>query len=79
MSLMNTMCLSSLCTWEKFIRSCLLKMKTAPHVDPVCHCLNVTEIVSASITGCGYAKVHSSCGVVCVIPEPSCTHTAGCF
>lgn len=32
MSLMNTMCLSSLCIWETFIRSCLLKMKTAPHV-----------------------------------------------
>lgn len=30
MSLMNTMCLSSLCTWEKFIRSPLLKVKTAP-------------------------------------------------
>lgn len=33
MSLMNTMCLSSLCTWKMFIRSCPLKMKTPPHAD----------------------------------------------
>lgn len=31
MSLMNTMCPSTLCTWETFIRSRLLRAKTAPH------------------------------------------------
>ena len=31
MSLINTMCPSSLCTWETFIRSRLLRAKTAPH------------------------------------------------
>lgn len=49
-SLMNTMCLSLLCTWEKFIRSCQPKMKTPPH--ETCHCLKWTQTDFLFVSAC---------------------------
>ena len=49
-SLMNTMCLSSWCTWEKFIRSCQSKMKTPPH--ETCHCLKWTQNDFLFVSAC---------------------------
>lgn len=60
-SLMNTMCLSSLCTRETFIRSCPLKMKTPPHAD-----LPLFEIdpnwFCQLYCSCPHVKVHFCCG-----------------
>lgn len=61
MSIINTMCLSSLCTWETVIRSPVLETKTVPHVG-----LSLFEIdqntqpASISVD----QHVHSCCEVV---------------
>lgn len=74
MSLMNTMCLSSLCscTWEMFIRSRLL------HRMEVCHFLK-NDQNRVSQLYCLCMQVNSCCGLVYTITDANYTHTAWCF
>lgn len=78
MSLMNTMCPPSLCTWEAFIRSRVFNMKTAPHAG-----LSLPEIDRpaelASFAVHDHVKLHSCCGAVCAVPDANYTRSAGCF
>ena len=66
-SLINTMCLSSLCG-RGFIRSSLFKMKSGPHVG-----MSLLEMdpghMSVGVIVCGHVRVHGTCGGSAAIPD----------